>query len=165
MAGKILLIAWTTLILVSCASRTSRPDSTKNKAGTLIDRIKFKSGYSDVNGLKMYYEIYGEGKPLVLVHGGGSTIQPSFGNIIPYLAKHRRIIAMELQAHGRTGDRPADLSFKQDADDVAMLLNNLKIPEADFLGFRNGVHILIEIGNHSWQTWCIPGGKGFFRHE
>ena len=62
----------------------------------------FKSGYSEVNGLKMYYEIYGQGKPLVLIHGGGSTIQTTFGRIIPLLANHRQIIAVELQAHGHT---------------------------------------------------------------
>jgi len=93
----------------------------------------------------MYYEIYGEGKPLVLIHGGGSYIQTTYGNIIPLLSKHRQIIAMELQAHGRTGDRPADLSFEQDADDVAALLDNLKIEKADFLGYSNGGQTLIEM--------------------
>src|ERR1700733_14941843 len=97
----------------------------------------FTRGYSEVNGLKMYYEIHGEGKPLVLIHGGGSTIQTSFGNIIPLLAKHRQIVAVELQAHGRTNDRDTDLTFKQDADDVAAVLNDLKIPKADILGFSN----------------------------
>lgn len=105
----------------------------------------FKNGYEEVNGLKMYYEIYGKGKPLVLIHGGGSTIQTTYGNIIPLLSKHRQIIAMDLQAHGRTGDRPTDLSFEQDADDVAALLKNLNIPRSDFLGYSNGGHTLIEI--------------------
>ncbi len=105
----------------------------------------FQSGYSDVNGLKMYYEIYGERNPLVLIHGGGSTIETSFGSIIPLLAKHRQIIAVELQAHGHTNDRDTDLTFEQDADDVATLLKNLKIPKADFLGFSNGAHAVIEI--------------------
>lgn len=105
----------------------------------------FKSGYSEVNGLNMYYEIYGEGKPLVLIHGGGSTIQTTFGNIIPLLLQHRQIIAMDLQAHGRTGDRSTDLSFEQDAEDVVALLYNLKIDKADFLGYSNGGHTLIEI--------------------
>lgn len=93
-----------------------------------------QSGYSEVNGLKMYYEIYGLGKPLVLIHGGGSTIETSFGNIIPILSKSRQIIAMELQAHGHTGDRETNLTFIQDADDVAKLLENLQIAKADFLG-------------------------------
>jgi len=106
---------------------------------------QIQPGYSEVNGIKMYYEIYGQGKPLVLIHGGGSTIQTSFGNIIPYLANHRQIIAIEMQAHGRTGDRPAPLSFEQDADDVATLLHNLKIDKADFLGFSNGGQTLIEL--------------------
>src|ERR1700712_4064070 len=105
----------------------------------------FKSGYSEVGGMNMYYEIYGQGKPLVLIHGGGSTIQTTYGNIIPLLSKDRQIIAMDLQAHGRTGDRPTDLSFAQDADDVAALLNNLKISKADLLGYSNGGQTLFEI--------------------
>jgi len=104
-----------------------------------------KTGYSDVNGIKMYYEIHGQGQPLVLIHGGGSTLQTSFGNIIPRLAKNRQIIAMDLQAHGRTGDRDTALSFQQDADDVVALLKNLGIKKADFLGFSNGGHTAIEI--------------------
>ncbi|MEO6844129.1 MAG: alpha/beta hydrolase [Ginsengibacter sp.] len=109
----------------------------------------FQSGYVKVNGLKMYYEIYGTGNTLVLIHGGGSTIATSFGRIIPLLAKHRQIIAVELQAHGHTNDRDTDLTFEQDADDVATLLNNLKIPKADFLGFSNGAHAVVEIARRN----------------
>jgi pimeloyl-ACP methyl ester carboxylesterase len=98
----------------------------------------FESGYSDVNGLKMYYEIYGQGKPLVLIHGGGSTIQSTFEKVIPLFAKNRKVVAVELQAHGRTNDRNTGLSFEQDADDVATLLKNLKIDKADIFGFSNG---------------------------
>jgi len=105
----------------------------------------FNSGYSEVNGLNMYYEVYGQGKPLVLLHGGGSTIQTTFGNIIPLLLKNRQIIALELQAHGRTGDRDAFLSFEQDADDVVQLLKNLQVAKADILGFSNGGQTTIEI--------------------
>lgn len=105
----------------------------------------FQNGYSQVNGLQMYYEIYGQGRPLVLIHGGGSTIETSFGKIIPLLVKHRQIIGVELQAHGHTNDRDTDLSFQQDADDVAALLNNLEITKSDFLGFSNGGHTTIEI--------------------
>lgn len=109
------------------------------------DKNNFKSAYAEVNGLNMYYEIYGEGKPLVLIHGGGSTIQTSFGKIIPLLAKHRQLIAVEMQAHGRTNDRDTGLSFEQDADDVAALLQNLNISKADFLGFSNGGQTTIEL--------------------
>lgn len=86
----------------------------------------------------MYYEIHGHGKPLVLVHGGGSTIQTNFEKIIPLLAANRMVIALELQAHGRTNDRNIDLSFEQDADDIAELLKQLNITKADFFGFSNG---------------------------
>lgn len=112
---------------------------------TKIDSLAFKSGYSEVNGLKMYYEIYGEGKPLVLIHGGGSTIQTTFGRIIPLLAKYRKLIAVELQAHGRTRDRDSEVSFEQDADDVAALLKNLNIVKADIFGFSNGGTTALQI--------------------
>jgi pimeloyl-ACP methyl ester carboxylesterase len=97
------------------------------------------TGYAPVNGINMYYEIYGAGAmPLVLIHGGGSTIESTFGNILPILAGRRQIIALELQAHGRTSDRDAPESFEQDADDVAALLKHLNIAKANILGFSNG---------------------------
>jgi len=105
--------------------------------------IYFESGYAPVNGLNMYYEIHGQGKPLVLIHGGGSTIETTFGRIIPLLAANRQIIAMELQAHGHTDDRDAGLSFDQDAADIAALLHHLEIQQADFLGFSNGGQTMI----------------------
>lgn len=106
----------------------------------------FTSGYADIDGLSMYYEVHGRnGVPLALIHGGGSTLDSTFGRILPKLAERRRVIAMELQAHGRTGDRPGELSFERDADDVASLLGKLGIAKADILGFSNGGHTAIEI--------------------
>ena len=105
-----------------------------------------QSGYAPVNGLKLYYEIYGSGQPLVLIHGGGSTIGTTFGRIIPYLAKQHRLIAVELQAHGHTGDRDTPETFEQDANDVAALLLYLGIPKADIMGFSNGGHTAMQIG-------------------
>jgi pimeloyl-ACP methyl ester carboxylesterase len=124
----------------------------------------FRSGYSEVNGLNMYYEVYGQGKPLVLIHGGGSTIETSFGNLIPLLANRRQIIGVELQAHGHTNDRNTDLSFEQDADDVATLLNNLEIAKADFLGFSNGGHTTIEIAlRHPYLINKIILASAFYK--
>ena len=108
--------------------------------------VNFKSGYSEVNGIKMYYEIYGEGEPLVLIHGAGSTIQSSFGRIIPQLAKDYTVIAVELQNHGRSGFRNVPETFEQDADDVAALLKNIGISNANFFGFSNGGHTAMVIG-------------------
>ena len=101
--------------------------------------------YAAVNGLTMYYEIHGNGTPLVLIHGGGSTIETSFGRILPDLAEEFQVIAVELQAHGHTSDRDAPESFEQDADDVAELLHQLKIPRASFLGFSNGGSTAMQI--------------------
>jgi len=110
-----------------------------------IDPVKKDSGYAPINGLKMYYEIHGEGTPLVLIHGGGSTIQTSFSEILPLLARHYRVIGVELQAHGHTSDRNRPESFEQDADDVAGLLNYLNISKAHFLGFSNGGNTAMQI--------------------
>lgn len=101
--------------------------------------------YANVNGLRMYYEVHGEGFPLVLIHGGGSTIGTSFGRILPALAKSHRVIAVELQAHGHTADIDRPLSFEQDADDVAALLRQLGIPKADIFGFSNGGTTTLQI--------------------
>ncbi|WP_419701727.1 alpha/beta fold hydrolase [Mucilaginibacter sp. NFX135] len=101
--------------------------------------------YANVNGIKMYYEVHGTGKPLVLIHGGGSTLSTSFGLIIPILSKTHQIIAVELQAHGHTSDRDAPETFIQDADDVAELLRQLNITKTDVLGFSNGGQTTLEI--------------------
>jgi pimeloyl-ACP methyl ester carboxylesterase len=105
-----------------------------------------KSGYSDVNGIKMYYELHGDkGEYLILIHGGGSTINTSFGKILPQLAENYKVIALELQGHGHTSDRNSPESFEQDADDTAALLHNLNINKALFLGFSNGGNTAIQI--------------------
>lgn len=107
---------------------------------------QIKTGYAPVNGLSMYYEIHGQGGiPLVLIHGGGSTIQSSFSTLLPLMLKDKTIIALELQSHGRTSDRDAPESFVQDADDVAGLLKHLKIGKANILGFSNGASTALQV--------------------
>jgi pimeloyl-ACP methyl ester carboxylesterase len=103
------------------------------------------TGYAPVNGIRMYYEIHGQGKPLVLIHGGGSTIQTTFGKTLPLFAQHWQVIALELQAHGHTSDRDTGESFQQDAADVVALLEYLKIKKAYFVGFSNGAHTVMQI--------------------
>ncbi len=137
-----------------------------------MEKTLTTSGYAPVNGIKMYYEVHGKGDmPLVLIHGGGSTIQSTFGMILPMLAKHGKVIAVELQAHGRTSDRDAPESFEQDADDVAALLAFLKIGKANILGFSNGgtttlqiairhpniVHKIIVLSANYRRDGMIPG--------
>ena len=124
------------------------------------------SGYSQVNGISMYYEIHGSGKPMVLIHGGGSTITSAFGRILPLFAKHYRVIAMELQAHGRTGDREAPESFEQDADDVAALLRNLDIVKASIFGFSNGGNTAMQIAiRHPQMVEKLVVASSFYKRE
>ena len=115
---------------------------------TLSQHDSPRTGYASVNGLKMYYEIHGSDKskpPLVLIHGGGSTITTTFGTVLPLFVKHREVIAVELQGHGHTADIDRPVTFEQDADDVAALLNHLKITQADFFGFSNGGSTTLQI--------------------
>ena len=99
---------------------------------------KFISGHASVNGIQLYYEIYGARDPLVLLHGGGSTIHTSFGRILSELSQTHLVIAVDLQNHGRSGFRNIPETFEQDADDVMTFLKNLGFEKASFLGFSNG---------------------------
>jgi pimeloyl-ACP methyl ester carboxylesterase len=105
-----------------------------------------RSGYAPVNGIRMYYEIHGNGEmPLVLIHGGGSTIETSFHYMLPLMSAHHLVIALETQGHGRTSGRNGPETFQQDADDVAVLMRYLRIGKADFLGFSNGGSTVLQI--------------------
>jgi pimeloyl-ACP methyl ester carboxylesterase len=105
------------------------------------------SGHAAVNGINMYYEVHGrkEGVPLVLLHGGGSTIEVTFSRVLPVFAGARRVIALEEQAHGRTTDRDAPVAFESSADDVAALLRYLKVDKADVFGFSNGASVALQV--------------------
>lgn len=105
------------------------------------------SGHAPVNGIEMYYEVHGrgDGVPLVLLHGGGSTIDVTFSRVLPVFAASRRVIAVEEQGHGRTTDRDQPVTFEASADDVAALLRHLKVDKADLLGFSNGASIALQV--------------------
>ena len=138
-----------------------------------------KGRYADVNGLKMYYEIHGTGgTPLILLHGVLTTIDSSFGHVLPSLAKSRQVIAIELQGHGHTADIDRPWTEAQMAEDTAALLGQLKIEKADFFGWSMGgnvalaiairhpdlVHKVISIGAHhgTMEEACGPEqAKGF----
>jgi len=126
-------------LIASCATPASRH----------ADAPAVQSGYAPVNGLQMYYEIYGSdtggGPPLVLLHGGGSTIETTFGKVLPALAKNRQIIAFEQQGHGHTADIDRPFTFEQSAEDTVALLRYLKIRQADLFGYSNGGHIALEV--------------------
>ena len=96
------------------------------------------SGYAPVNGIKVYYEVYGEGRPLVLLHGAFMTIDLNWGQLIPELSKTRKVIAIELQGHGHTPYSERKLSHATLASDVEGVMDYLKIDSADVAGYSFG---------------------------
>src|SRR6478752_6953585 len=97
-----------------------------------------KSGYAPVNGIKVYYEVYGEGSPIVLLHGAFYTIDMNWGELIPELSKTRKVIAIEMQGHGHTPFSDRKLSSTTLASDVEKLMDYLEIDSADVAGFSMG---------------------------
>jgi pimeloyl-ACP methyl ester carboxylesterase len=95
------------------------------------------SGYAEVNGIKLYHEIYGSGEPLVLIHGGLTTIA-EMQKWIQTLARTRQVIAVEMQGHGHTADTDRPMKLETMGDDIAALLDRLKIPKADLVGHSFG---------------------------
>jgi pimeloyl-ACP methyl ester carboxylesterase len=96
-----------------------------------------KTGYAQVNGLNMYYEIHGSGEPLVLLHGG-LGLTSMFGEVLPLLAAGRQVIAVDLQAHGRTADIDRPIRLELMADDIAALIRRLGFAQADIFGYSMG---------------------------
>lgn len=107
--------------------------------------IGTRHGYAPVNGLAMYFEIHGQGRPLLLLHGAFSTIGTSFGALLPKLAQHHQVIAVELQGHGRTADIERPLTYEQMADDTAALLEHLGIAKADVFGYSMGAGVALQL--------------------
>ena len=109
-------------------------------SGVVSGQQKPATGYAPVNGLKMYYEIRGQGEPVVLLHGAFMAISNNFhwAEWIGELSKTRKVIAIEMQGHGRTADTGRDFTYDNLADDVAALLDHLKIPSADVIGYSLG---------------------------
>src|SRR5262245_5398467 len=105
------------------------------------------TGYAEVNGINLYHEIYGSGEPLVLIHGGLTTIGEMQGWIQP-LAKNRKVIAVEMQGHGRTTDTDRPMSWATMGDDISALLDYLKIPKGDLVGHSFGGSIAIREAIH-----------------
>lgn len=93
--------------------------------------------YYDVRGIKMYAETYGQGKPLLLIHGNGGSIS-AFSQTIPYFSKKYKVIAVDSRAHGKSADTKDSLSFEMMADDFAALLDKMHIDSAYVIGWSDG---------------------------
>lgn len=124
------------------------------------------TGYAPVHGLKMYYEIHGSGEPVVLLHGGFMTITNNWEGWISELSKTRKVIAVEMQGHGRTADIPREPSGENLADDVAALLGFLKISRADVIGYSMGGGVAMQFAvRHPGQARKIVVISAPFRRD
>ena len=125
-----------------------------------------KTGYAPVNGLKMYYEIHGKGDPVVLLHGAFMTITNNWTEMIAELSKTRLVIAVEMQGHGRTADINRDFSYENLADDIAALLDYLKIKQADVLGYSMGGGVAMQLAiRHPERVRKVVSISAVFRSD
>ena len=176
---RIHLFAFTGVIIILSCNNLKTNETKIDSDDTIQVKQDSTSGYAHVNGLEMYYEIHGiehpiagsltygeERIPLVLIHGGGSTIQTTFGRVLDDFAKTRKIIAVELQGHGHTPFINRPETFEQDADDVAALVKFLKIENSDFFGFSNGGNTTMQIAiRHPELVRKIIIGSAFFKRD
>ena len=162
------LMVLTAAIIVSCQPPTKEGTTTSStKDSTVTPSLKpAETGYAEVNGLKMYYEIYGAGKPIVLLHGSFMTIPLNWSEIIPLLAKDRKVIVAEMQGHGRTRDIARQLSYEAMADDVSGLLKHLKTDSADILGYSMGGGVAFQFAvRHPEQLRRLVVLSGAYAHD
>src|SRR6185369_11234117 len=107
------------------------------------NKEKHAGQYAEVNGITLYYEIHGEGKPVVLLHGGIGAIE-MFGPNLWALARGHRVIAVDLQGHGRTADIDRPITLEHMADDIAALIKHLEIGKADIVGYSLGGGVALQ---------------------
>ncbi len=170
MNNQIITGLWIAIVfgMSSCQSRQDENHSTNaSKDSVANQNVKpTDTGYVDVNGLKMYYEVYGKGKPIVLLHGSFMNIPLNWSQIIPLLVKDRKVIVAEMQAHGRTMDISREFSYEGMADDVSGLLKHLKIDSADILGYSMGGGIAFQFAvRHPEQLRRLVVLSGTYAHD
>jgi pimeloyl-ACP methyl ester carboxylesterase len=157
------------LVSTSCQRDTKESE---NASVTLADtatgkkQYQFESGYANIKGLKMYYEVHGKGKPIVLVHGSYMNIPLNWSHIIPLLAKDRKVIVAEMQGHGRTKDISREISYEGMADDISGLLKHLRIDSSDILGYSMGGGVAFQFAvRHPDQVRRLVVLSGTYAHD
>src|SRR5438876_3777334 len=112
-------------------------DVERDEQGEWGSETKGEGHYADVNGIKLYYEIHGTGRPLILLHGGLGAIE-MFGPNLTILAKRHQVIGVDLQAHGRTADIDRPIRTELMAEDIAALIKHMKLERPDVVGYSLG---------------------------
>ncbi|TMG53644.1 MAG: alpha/beta hydrolase [Chloroflexi bacterium] len=112
-------------------------DVERDEQGERGSETKGQGHYADVNGIKLYYEIHGTGRPLILLHGGLGAIE-MFGPNLTILAKRHQVIGVDLQAHGRTADIDRPIRTELMAEDIAALIKHMKLERPDVVGYSLG---------------------------
>ncbi|MFI9509717.1 alpha/beta fold hydrolase [Nocardia sp. NPDC052566] len=145
------LAAVTLSMLLATACTTGETTDTNTAAAkstaAVLDTASAdgKGFYAPVNGQRLYYEIHGAGRPLVLIHGGLSTGEANFAALLPELAKTRKVVAVDLQGHGHTPDIDRPLRYEGLADDIAALITHLGLGKADVLGYSLGGGVALQL--------------------
>lgn len=151
MNTRIIPALWIAIVTIAIGMASCEPQQKENQASTASkdtavgQNIKpAESGYADVNGMKMYYEVSGVGEPLIVLHGAYMNI-PSMGRIIPELAKTHKVYALEFQGHGRTNDIDRPITYPNLADDVAAFMDKVNLKKADVFGYSVGALVGLQI--------------------
>jgi pimeloyl-ACP methyl ester carboxylesterase len=150
-----------TVLLLSLAG-------TEVSASGVPGNAESKTGYAPIHGMQLYYEIHGQGKPMVLLHGGITAFE-GFGTNIDALAKSRQVIAVHLQGHGNTADIDRPYRFETLADDVAALVAYLKLGKIDLAGYSFGGGVALqtairhpEVVDHLVVISSVMAQTGFY---
>lgn len=144
-------LALSAVLVSGCGTDDAKSTETTTSTTQAADRPSAdgKGFYAPVNGLQLYYESHGTGQPLVLIHGGLGTVDSTFPTLLPELAKTRRVIAVELQAHGHTADTNRPLRYDLLADDIAGLITHLGLGRADVLGYSLGGGVALQLASRT----------------
>jgi pimeloyl-ACP methyl ester carboxylesterase len=164
----ILVTTMVAIAMTSCQPQKESPATPTASNDTVATPVitPTESGYADVNGLKMYYEVYGNGKPIVLLHGSYMSIPLNWSQMIPVLATDRKVIVAEMQGHGRTKDIAREFSYENMADDVSGLLMHLKVDSADILGYSMGGGVAFQVAvRHPEQVRRLVVLSGTYTHD
>jgi pimeloyl-ACP methyl ester carboxylesterase len=124
-----------------------------------------KTGYADVNGLHMYYEILGEGRPTIVLHGAYMSAE-SMRPLTEKLARSRQVIVMDLQGHGRTADVDRPITYEGMADDIAALMDAIGVSQADVFGYSMGGSAAYQLAiRHPEKVRRMAAASGTYKTE